>query len=554
MTYVQHMANTPQTEQADPRQVQNNAGGFTFALDKWKRLDRWLILGAEGGTYYVSERKLTRDNAKSILECLKEDGARTVARIVEISEAGRAPKNDPAVFALALAAADESPATKAAAYAALPRVCRIGTHLFQFVEAVDALRGWGRGLRGAVAKWYEGKEPKDLAYQVAKYQARGGWSHRDVLRLAHLTPSAERQAIYRWIVERGETGEREVKRKGAEPVKYPAVGALPPMLQAIEELRGVDDVKRVCELVRAHRLPFEVLDGKWLAQADVWRALSEHMPLGALIRNLGKLTAVGVIKPLGAEALAIAEKLASREQLKKARVHPLALLSALRVYQQGHGDKGKLSWSAHQQVVDALNEAFYLAFETIVPTGKAHMLAIDISGSMGAPLSGVPGVSCREAAATLAMVTAREEANSYAVGFHAAPGTSYRYLHQQGTSTVLVELPISAKMRLDDVVRVLSNQNFGQTDCSLPMLGAMQLGLEVDAFCVYTDNETYAGKVHPHEALKQYRQKTGRNAKLAVVGMTSTGFTIADPSDAGMMDFVGFDTAAPSVLADFVRG
>jgi 60 kDa SS-A/Ro ribonucleoprotein len=152
------------------------------------------------------------------------------------------------------------------------------------------------------------------------------------------------------------------------------------------------------------------------------------------------------------------------------------------------------------------------------------------------------------------MATAREEANSYAVGFHAAPGTSYRYLGQRDTSTVLVELPISAKMRLDDVVRVLQNQNFGQTDCSLPMLGAMQLGLEVDAFCVYTDNETYAGTVHPHEALKQYRQKSGRNAKLAVVGMTSTGFTIADPSDAGMMDFVGFDTSAPAVLADFVRG
>jgi len=36
--------------------------------------------------------------------------------------------------------------------------------------------------------------------------------------------------------------------------------------------------------------------------------------------------------------------------------------------------------------------------------------------------------------------------------------------------------------------------------------------------------------------------------------MTSNGFTIADPSDAGMLDVVGFDAAAPALIADFARG
>lgn len=71
---------------------------------------------------------------------------------------------------------------------------------------------------------------------------------------------------------------------------------------------------------------------------------------------------------------------------------------------------------------------------------------------------------------------------------------------------------------------------------------------------VYTDNETWAGNVHPYQALKDYRQASGRPAKLIVVGMTATGFTIADPRDAGMLDLVGFDTAAPAVMADFARG
>jgi 60 kDa SS-A/Ro ribonucleoprotein len=43
----------------------------------------------------------------------------------------------------------------------------------------------------------------------------------------------------------------------------------------------------------------------------------------------------------------------------------------------------------------------------------------------------------------------------------------------------------------------------------------------------------------------------GIPAKLAVIGMMANKFSIADPKDRGMLDVVGFDTAVPSVLADF---
>ena len=78
--------------------------------------------------------------------------------------------------------------------------------------------------------------------------------------------------------------------------------------------------------------------------------------------------------------------------------------------------------------------------------------------------------------------------------------------------------------------------------------------LEVDTFVIYTDNETWHGDVHPHQALRDYRAKTGIPARLVVVGMTATGFSIADPSDAGMLDVVGFDTSTPSLISDFSAG
>jgi 60 kDa SS-A/Ro ribonucleoprotein len=36
--------------------------------------------------------------------------------------------------------------------------------------------------------------------------------------------------------------------------------------------------------------------------------------------------------------------------------------------------------------------------------------------------------------------------------------------------------------------------------------------------------------------------------------MTATEFSIADPSDAGMLDIAGFDGAVPSMIGDFSRG
>ena len=160
MSYLSKWWSKNKTPQSAPipgtSQVPNSAGGFAFAVDDWARLDRFLILGAEGGSYYATERQLTRDNAQAVLRCLQLDGRRVVNRIVAVSDEGRAPKNDPALFALALAAKLGDVETRRAAFAALPRVARIGTHLFHFAEYVKALGGWGRGTMRAFAALVHG--------------------------------------------------------------------------------------------------------------------------------------------------------------------------------------------------------------------------------------------------------------------------------------------------------------------------------------------------------------------------------------------------------------
>lgn len=532
---------TPQSEQADPRQVPNSAGGYAFQISDRARLERWLILGSEGGTYYATERELTRENAKTVLSCLAADGPGTVETIAKISESGRAPKNDAAIFALALAAACDQPAVRALAYAALPRVCRTGTHLFSFVAAVDKFRGWGRGLQKAIARWYNGRKPESLAYQVAKYPQRGGWSHADLLRLSHAVPAPEHQAIFRWIAAGGELGPREVKgseKSGRRARAYGAVEGLPALLGAYAELKQADE-QRTIQLIIEHGFTHEMIDTRHKQSRNVWAALLPKMPLGALIRNLGKMTEVGLIAPLSAAANDVAGRLTDTALLKKARVHPVQLLSALRVYAQGHGEKGKLSWTPVPRVVDALDGGFYESFGVLEPVGKNLLLAVDISGSMdGNPVSGIPGLDCRMASAAMAMVTARVEKNWHAVGF----------------SHKLVEIGITPSMRLDQVMKKMQAIPMGGTDCALPMLYAKERKLEVDGFAVYTDNESWTGDIHPHQALAAYRQKSGRPARLAACAFTATEFSVADASDPLQMDLIGLDASMPHVLAEFFRG
>lgn len=532
----------PQSEPLDARQVENNAGGFVYAVDDWGRLDRFLILGSDAPTYYQTARALTRENAGVVECCYAADAARTVARTVEISEQGRAPKNDPAIFVLAIGAAFPDERVRKLALAALPKVCRTATHLFQFVKAARALgRGWGRSMKTAVGKWYSDKPVGDVAYQAIKYREREGYSHKRLLQTAH--PAAvdgpDRIALFRWM--------RGIDGAALSPDLPPLVTA---HLRAMNE--GISRAE-LLTLIADHRLPWEAIPTTATSDPEVWRAMLPHLGLSALVRNLGNMTKVGTIAPLSdAEAL-VADRLRDGLAIRKSRLHPFALLQAMSVYGAGRSVRGAGTWSPSRPVLDALDEAFYKAFANVIPTGKRHLLALDVSGSMGTSFIG-GSLSARDASAAMALVTMAVEPKTHVVGFTSAGHASRQFGGMWGAGTAeLSRLPISPRQRLADAVKAVANLPFGGTDCALPMLYAQRQRIEVDTFVVYTDNETWAGAVHPAKALQDYRAKSGIPAKLIVVGMTSNGFSIADPTDAGMLDVVGFDAAAPSVMADFAR-
>jgi len=548
---------TPQSQPIPgSTQVRNSAGSYSWEVDDWTRLDRFLILGAEGGTYYIGERDLVKQNHDALVRCIKADGVRAVNRIVEINDAGRAPKNDPAIFAMALVATHGNVEAKTLAFQNLGKVCRIGTHLFHFAEYVNALRGWGRGLRHAVGRWYISREADDLAHQAVKYQQRDGWTHGDLLRLAHpKAPSVQHDAVFRWMLSGADQlGEREVKRKvrGEDRVaKYAAVGELPKFIEAFEQVKRAANVIQVVKLIDEFDLPREAVPTQWLNEATVWEALLARMPMTAMIRNLGKMTSLGLLKPFSDAKRLIVRKLRDETALKHARIHPLAVLVAQKIYAQGHGDKGALKWPPVSAVVDALDEAFYATFQNVAPCGKPVLLALDVSGSMAGSMIAGSSLSAREASAAMALITAATEPEHEIIAFSAG-ARGYGGMHGGGEPGI-TRVSLSPHMRLADVIKRIEAIPLGGTDCALPMLWAARNKLNVSGFITYTDSETWAGNIHPAQALRQYRNEFVGDAKAVVVGMTSNGFTLADPNDRGMLDVAGFDTSAPAVIADFVR-
>ena len=303
-------------------------------------------------------------------------------------------------------------------------------------------------------------------------------------------------------------------------------------------------------------MTWEMMPSEQLDKPEVWEALAEHMPLTALIRNLATLTRVDVIAPM--KSAWVCERLnAIGNPLTEdfTRIHPINILSALLTYRSGKSVRGSNTWTPVPQVVDALDKAFERSFDTAPQTNQRFYLGIDVSGSMASgAVAGVPGLTPRMAAAAMAMAIARREPNYYIAGFANGRDPSRHVGHRFGSTmggATMAPLSITASDSLNDAMRKTQVLDFGGTDCALPMLDALEKKIPVDVFVILTDSETWAGPIHPTEALRKYRQEMGIPAKLVVVAMVSNGFTIADPQDAGMMDVVGFDSAAPALIADF---
>lgn len=513
--------------------IPNNAGGQAFIMDDWARLHRFLILGSDGGTYYVDQKDLTKQNADVVIRCIKADGVRAVEAAHAVNVANRAPKVDQQLFVLALALKHGDQATKNRVAALAPDMLRIGTHVLHFAAMLDGLGGWNRTKRRILAKWFTERPPYEVAYQAVKYAQRDGFAQRDLLRLAHpLAPSNGHRAVFEWMCGR------------ATELPLPAIVCTK---LAVEKAEG-DAVERALFGI-ANGLPREALPTEALNDKRVMAALLPQMPPHALIRNLGSMTAEG------ADLADAVNRLRDRDVLRKARVHPFAIMLAAAIYKTGHGLRGGKRWTPLRAVLEALDDAYEVAFDLVEPTNKRILIAIDGSGSMSAPCIGTP-LPCEDAAAMMALALARPEPHARVVVFE---------------TEVRKVIPITKRSALSSISY---EKNPAATDLSAPIRWAMGEGVpsrvwrpwsgavpnpaqqaqRFDAFILLSDHETWAGRGHPVQFLAEYRRKVNPGAKLIVCAFAANHANVVDPADPLQLGAAGLDANLPSIVSEFIGG
>lgn len=496
--------------------VKNNAGGYGFEITPQERLERFLLIGSEGGTYYVGEQKLTQENAENILKLLKTNGTDVVATVVDFAVNRRAPKADAGIFVLALAASFGDQTTKNAAYQAVTSVTQNSTQLFTFLANVQNLRGWSRGLRKAVARFYTGKSVEKLAYQIVKYRNRAGFTHRDALRLSHpQTEEVARNELFKYAV--GKLTEAE------------STNTLVQTFGKAQTATGKD----LLALIDSAKLTWEMVPTSQLNDAEVLKALLPNMQLTALVRNLNRFAKAELTKGNSATTKAIVAKLTNPEFVGS-NMHPVNVINSMLTYSSGRGVKGDSTWEVNQNIVDALQTTFELALKAIVPTNKKILIGVDISGSMNSTVNGMQ-MNASQIANVLAVTILKSEKNAEMVWF----------------DTNIVPTKLGRRSSIDEILR--NSPHGGGTDCAQPLVYAANSLESYDAILILTDSETWAGPRHGFEVLQSYRKNVNRDVKVIEIALTATGHSTMPADDKNLLRVVGFDASVIDVVNAYLE-
>lgn len=508
--------------------VKGKSGGFAFEADVWQKLRRCLLIGTSSSTYYADKHELTSEFVDVVKEAIALDSNRVAQEILYASD-GHSINNSAPLFALALLSAAPSKEAKASFKELFPQVVRTGSHFYEWLNYTKSVRGMGRLIKEAGQQWLA-QDVKKLSYQLLKYQQRNGYSGRDVLRLFKPVPTtAQHGDLFHWVT------------KGWSDDDLGTLDVHPEELAQIwwfEYLkRNPNDGVRA---VREGRLTHEMTTGIAHMTPEVWQELFLSMPMTALLRNLGSLTEIGVLRFDKTANLDLVEsKLLNPDTLRKARIHPIDVLKALKTYQSGGRDgRSQKTWAPVPRINDTLDKCLNLSFDVQEPSGKVFMHAIDVSASMSDKVTGKLDLRRCDVAGVMALATAKAEKNYIIRGF----------------SNQFIDLGISSSDTFINAIAKVQKNNFGSTDASLAYEWALSNKTHVDLFCTWTDNESFAGYRHPSQALTEYRQRVNPNAKAVYISLAPYSISQVDPSDNMSYDIAGFDPSTPRYIQMIAEG
>lgn len=221
-----------------------------------------------------------------------------------------------------------------AVYKAAPEILKDPNDFFLFIFYVHMLsegKGFGRGLRKAIHKWYAKKSAMELAEMLGKNKKHYGWSHYDIISLSHMkfddSDPDKKQILL------------TTKKRGVQIIKTE---------ENMHDIENYSGFKRLCdisrlkvcecekdaaELIRVHKYTINHLPVHLLKTPEVWEALLPTLKFDELLKYIPYLNDSKLLKTNSNFAKKFCSAIVNATSIQQAKVHPLEVLYVLKQHE-----------------------------------------------------------------------------------------------------------------------------------------------------------------------------------------------------------------------------
>lgn len=496
----------------------------------------------------VNKYTLNMDQAATLLDSvvLGGKGIELLNTVERVHDRGLTVMKNSLIFTIAFCTCRKEQTVKKRGFEMMQKICRRSVSFLTFIDYREKVSkhvyrstGWSKALRAAVRKWYQSHEPAELAKLVMEYPRHNKWTHRDVLRLAHIPPNNECQKIIFSFLIVG-------LKKTSELFKNESEDDSQKLLVLLEELTAVRKAENASEIVPFMdrlKLPWNFVSYSLYHEAELWEEMIAIMPFDVMIQNTARMAKMKLLEGDNRTKTTFMKRCLDKKEIDESGIHPFQVLTQREYYGNAVNDvKRKPCWKSDRQIVVSLNLALTFAMDSnLKSSGKRFFVALDASDSMKAHLINNDHVQCSTAAAMIALCLVKVEKKVVVKAF----------------SRELEDVKITGDTNVDEIVKKLAEIPLGGCDCSRPLIYAKSNKVKVDIFVVITDKETWRGKTNPFDALKQYRKALKIPAKLIVVMLNPDGASgegiVSNPQDRGILLITGFSAAMAKVMSNFSK-
>ncbi|KAJ8972271.1 hypothetical protein NQ317_018298 [Molorchus minor] len=200
--------------------------------------------------------------------------------------------------------------------------CKSDKDFFDFIKFVSSFRDLKKKSKlphtvgKAVRKYYGMKSPMGLAGSYARYNSYHRWTHKDLIKLAHVqSPS---HCGNKKDVNIDEDTERALD-----------------LIKKCETLRKTTDPKIALPLIFECNATINQIEPALRKSAEVWNATLPNMSLIEILQSLPKLYKLGFLKRDTPTQALINETLTNTEGIEISRIHPIEVFIFMKLFEKG---------------------------------------------------------------------------------------------------------------------------------------------------------------------------------------------------------------------------